>query len=98
MRKTALGGKLISVFNVGEVETVIGVNNDNEVEEVVAISLESWNLFNSVEVPEGWAFFGKLAFPCYGPASDNFLKTLPSKGIQITKLEDKKDGSSCNVE
>ena len=58
MRKTALGGKLISVFNVGEVETVIGVNNDNEVEEVVAISLESWNLFNSVEVPEGWAFFG----------------------------------------
>ena len=40
MHKTALG-KPISLVNVGEVETVNGDNNDNEVEEVSPLV---WNL------------------------------------------------------
>ena len=79
VRKIVLG-KPISLVDVGEVETKIGENNDNEVEEVVAVSLESWNPFNSVEAPEGYCFLGDFAFLCYGPASDYFPKALSRKG------------------
>ena len=78
------------VDNDGIVEMKMGDNNDDEVEEVVTVNLASWNPFNSVKAPEGYCFFGKFAFLCYGPASDYFSKMLSSKGSQVTKLEDKK--------
>ena len=98
VRKTLLGKPMRLVDNDGVVETKMGDNNDDEVEEVVTVNLTSWNPFNSVEASKGYCFFVKFAFLCYGPASEYFFKTLLSKGSQVTKLEDKKDGASCNVE
>ena len=43
----------------------------------------------TVKAPEGYCFFGKFAFLCYGPVSEYFSETLLSKGSQVTKLEDK---------
>ena len=43
----------------------------------------------TVKASEGYCFFGKFAFLCYGPVSEYFSKTLLSKGSQVTKLEDK---------
>ena len=78
------------VDNDGIVETKMGHNKDDEVEEVVTVNLASWNPFNSVKAPKGYCFFGKFAFVCYGPMSEYFSETLSSKGSQVTKLEDKK--------
>ena len=64
---------------------------DDDVQEVTTEqSLDSWNPFDSADAPEGYIFFGKLAFLCLGPASDFFSKTLSSKGRQVTSIEDKK--------
>ncbi len=59
------------------VETKMGHNNnDDEVKEVVTVNLESLNPLNSVKAPEGYCFFGKFAFLCYGPMSEYFSETL----------------------
>ena len=87
--KTPIGKPLCLVDDDGIVETKMGDNNDDEVEEVVTVNLASWNPFNSVKALEGYCFFGKFAFLCYGPASEYFSETLSSKGSQVT---------SCNVE
>jgi hypothetical protein len=64
---------------------------DDDVQEVTTEqSLDSWNPFDSADAPEGYIFFGKLAFLCLGPASDFFSETLSSKGRQVTSIEDKK--------
>jgi len=64
---------------------------DDDVQEVTTeLSLDSWNPFDSADAPEGYIFFGKLAFLCLGPASDFFSETLSSKGRQVTSVEDKK--------
>ncbi len=68
--KTSCGKPMRLVDDDGIVETKMGDNNDDEVEEVVTVNLASWNPFNSVKAPEGYCFFGKFAFLCYGPASD----------------------------
>jgi hypothetical protein len=44
----------------------------------------------TIKDPEGYCFFGKFAFLCYGPVSEYFSETLLSKESKVTKLEDKK--------
>ena len=63
---------------------------DDDVQEVVKHSLDSWNPFNSVDAPKGYCFFGKLSFICLGPASEYYSGTLSSMGSQVTAVEDKK--------
>ena len=63
---------------------------DDDVQEVVKHSLDSWNPFNSVDAPKGYCFFGKLSFICLGPASEYYSETLSSMGSQVTAVEDKK--------
>ncbi len=63
---------------------------DDDVQEVVKHSLDSWNPFNSVDAPKGYCFYGKLSFLCLGPASEYYSETLSSTGSQVTAVEDKK--------
>jgi hypothetical protein len=74
------------VFGDDEMGKVV----DDDVQEVIEHSLDSWNPFDSDKTPEGYLFFGKLSFLCLGPASDFFSETLSSKGRQVTSVEDKK--------
>ena len=90
VRKTPLGEQICLVDNDGIVELKMEEKNDNEIEEVITITMDSWNPFNSVKVPKGYCFFGKFAFLCYGPASEYFSEMLSSKGSQVTTLVDKK--------
>jgi hypothetical protein len=65
---------------------------DDDDQEVVEHSLDSWNSWNSVDAPEGYCFFGKLSFLCLGPASEYYSEILSSTGSQVTvtAVEDKK--------
>ena len=65
--KTPLGKQIRLVDDDCIVETKMGEKNENEVEEVVTITMASWNPFNSIKAPEGYCFFGTFAFLCYGP-------------------------------
>ena len=90
IRKTPLGKQIRLVDDNCIVESKMGENNDNEIEEVIAVTMDSWKPFNSVKPPQGYCFFGKFAFLCYGPTSEYFSETLSSKGSQVTTLVDKK--------
>ena len=72
---------------IGEVG---GDDETENVKEVTECTLASWDPFTSVDAPEDYIFFGKLAFLCLGPASDFFSETLSSKGCQETSVENKK--------
>ena len=80
--KTPIGKPLCLVDDDGIVETKMGDNNDDEVEEVVTVNLASWNPFNSVKALEGYCFFGKFAFLCYGPASKYFSESCRAREVR----------------
>ncbi len=68
----SLAGSLADVdngsdFNKGE---------NNEVIKLADICLEDWNPFNGVTAPAGYAYCGKLAFICLGPASKFYCEIL----------------------
>ena len=77
-------------YRLGDVDNNDKERGDDDVQEVVKHSLNSWNPFNSVDAPEGYSFFGKLSFICLGPASEYYSETLSSTGSQVTSVEDKK--------
>ena len=91
-------GKVVCNTAEGMPIRLVDVNDDDmekgddDHQEVVEHSLDSWNSFNSVGAPEGYCFFGKLCFLCLGPASEYYSETLSSMGSQVTvtTVEDKK--------
>ncbi len=64
---------------------------NNEVIKLADNCLEDWNPFNGVTALVGYAYCGKLAFICLGPACKFYCKTLKAGGGNAkNKVERKK--------
>jgi hypothetical protein len=89
----SLAGSLANIddgsdFNKGE---------NNEVIELADNCLEDWNPFNGVTTPAGYAYCGKLAFICLGPASKFNCKILKTGGGNAKNKEERGKNARSSI-
>jgi hypothetical protein len=77
-----------SDFNEGE---------NNEVIKLADNGLEDWNQFNGVTAPAGYAYCGKLAFICLGPASKFYCKIFKTGGDNAKNKEERQNNECSSI-
>jgi hypothetical protein len=66
---------------------------DLGVADTVDMTESDWDPFKGLEAPFGYSYDGKLAFLCFGPTTQHFLKVLRLGGSKFDNPETKKKGS-----
>ncbi len=89
----SLAGSLADVDNGSD----FNKREKNEVIDLADICLEDWNPFNGITAPAGYAYCGKLAFMCLGPASKFYCKIHKTGGGNAKNKEERGKNACSSI-